>query len=305
MRTIKYMYCTLLCFSVALLAGCNDDPEYTPGPQADNNSVSAYFPNDGEYKKEFMMNEEAYEFTVTVAREKTDKAVTIPIRVLKKDDALSISESVTFNAGEGTAELNIKYNATAPEAGSYTYELQIDDIYTNPYSMVNGYPLAKGQMEIIDYETIALNVKFTPGKYSGSNKPPFLPFYGDILWSKALEMYTIRNFLNSGYDFNFLLDEDGNVLPNPDEGVHDTKQNRWYFYSGNEEKEQYRIPCRIPCEEGSKEDYITYIYFYTSKAASSYYNFNIKLNEKKGDMMGYGRFKNASSGRINFELSWD
>lgn len=127
----KYLFLAL-AGSLFALTSCEDSVEREPSPVTDPNTQGAYFPETNQYSYEFEP-EAAQELTLTIARENTEAATTVPVEVLvNTDNVFQIPESVSFEAGQAEAPLHI----TFPDAEigiTYNYELKFGEGAYDPY----------------------------------------------------------------------------------------------------------------------------------------------------------------------------
>lgn len=129
----KALYIILAIASV-LAVSCKKDV-YTPGEPDSKDCINVTFPaqeNQGDLELD---PENGTSFDITVAREKTDAAVTVPLRAvcLGNADVVSVEDAV-FGAGE--AETSVKVTFNSPESGK-TYRCDVyvaDDKYILKYS---------------------------------------------------------------------------------------------------------------------------------------------------------------------------
>lgn len=291
----------ILGLCIIMSVSCSDDDKWNPGPQIAADNPGVYFDKDNPASFDIEVDDNnnlSKDHIIVSLRRDASKAgssVQVPITVLSADNNLSIPQSVQFDAGSDTAELKIAI--TRYEGKPLNFSLGIDDKYSTPYA--DGYYRYDGMIKVL----VLFSVTFTPGEYSGSTKPQFVPFRQTVIDNQD-GTYTIPNFLfnNDGYDFTFSLEEEKTIRPVFGCGWHDDESARWYFYSGDGDVSANRIPCYIP--GANPDDYITYVYFYTAENSTSYQAFNLDLKNKTGKMMGYARYSKSSSGRIAFNISW-
>lgn len=284
---------------------CDDNNDWAAGPKPAADNAGVYFAKDSKYVFEMpadrnMQLTQDY-FVVTMGRDanKAASALQVPIVVRSAQTNLNIPQTVEFEAGSTTAELRIKLN-DFELATPYSFSVEVDAKYGNPYSTKNGSTRLDAKVEVL---CVLGDATFTPTDYSGTTKPEFVPFVHRI-YDNLDGTYTIKNFLfnNAGYDFVFSIDEGNNIRPDAAYGWHDDEELRWYFYSAPNSASASRIPCYLPGK--NPDDNVTYIYFYTAENSSSYQAFWIDVNTGKGRMMGYSRYTVSSSGRIAFNIAW-
>ncbi|MCD8032643.1 MAG: hypothetical protein LUF85_17935 [Bacteroides sp.] len=134
MKTIKNILGVLLALAIMTIPySCGDDVEYTPAEIP--NSIEVYFPDSNSSKID--LSSEATSFEVTIARVKTDDAVTVPLTVTGGDGIYTIPTSVAFAQGESQSTITITYDPNVLEYDDYT-EITLtigDDTYTTFYGL--------------------------------------------------------------------------------------------------------------------------------------------------------------------------
>lgn len=134
MKLKSLLYSVL--FSAAFFAtSCTEnEPEYTPAPPADSPEVffSVTETNSTE------VGETDTEFSVTVYRSDDAQAATYPITCTVNQDAqlFTLPESVSFEAGEATAQVTVEFEVTKLE-GLVPYEITfvVGDGENTPYAL--------------------------------------------------------------------------------------------------------------------------------------------------------------------------
>jgi hypothetical protein len=290
-----------------MAVSCDDGNDWKAGPQPAANNPGVYF--DGSTPRiielgataEGVLRSETASVPVKRDEAKASNALQVPVKIRYAASNLTVTETVSFEAGSSSAELKVTIGEFQ-FGQQYAFAAEIDENYSNPYKNDSG-----GSSRIdAKVEVVCLlgRATFTPTDYSGSNQPQFIPFEHNI-YDNQDGTYTIKNFLynNAGYNFSFSIDENNNIRPLESNGYHSTDENRWYFYSENNSKESSRIPCYIPGAD--PDDFVEYLYFYTAENTSSYTAFRMDLSTKTGRMMGYSRYNVSSSGRIAFNFTWE
>lgn len=290
-----------LCIS--LTGSCDKEHKWDgagPKPAADNPGV--YFASSN--KKTIEMESTETFAILKMGRDaaKTGSALEVPLTVHYAASNVSIPATVSFAAGEEFADLHLNvadFEISVP----YAFSIELSPKYCNPYA-ISGSTRFDGRIEVV---SILGNATFTPGGYSGSKKPEFVPFKQKI-YDNQNGTYTIKNFLfnNAGYSFTFSIDKEApatmNIMPAPDCGFHDKSNNRWYFYSANADSSDNYIPCYIP--GNNPEDWITYLYFYAWQSTDSRKAFWLDIESKTGCLASYCRFTKSSSGIVKFDITW-
>ena len=93
------------------LGACSDSVERDPSPTVSPDCVGAYFSETNTYNYE--LDPAITSITLTVGRDKSDAAVTVPVKVLSNSDNIFvIPESVSFAAGESETTLEVTFPIT-------------------------------------------------------------------------------------------------------------------------------------------------------------------------------------------------
>lgn len=163
-KATKYIALLLSGMALTYFTGCSDD-EWTAGPAADQDCISAAFDKENVGSIE-LEDSDPTEMTLTVTREKKDAAATVAIKVLANtEDVFSIPESINFAAGEATANLTISFDK-AQLKKEYTFEIALDESAVNPYKG-NGY--ARYTIQRLKWVTIPGTFKFKDWTFTQYN----------------------------------------------------------------------------------------------------------------------------------------
>ena len=122
----------LAVIALAAFSACSDsDNDYKWADVPSNAQV--YFSND--LPSKLNISNKTNSFTVPVNRVKTADAITVGVSIFSDDNFFTAPSSVSFNAGESTANLTISYDAEALAYDDYkSVTLLIsDEAYTTPY----------------------------------------------------------------------------------------------------------------------------------------------------------------------------
>ncbi len=305
------LYLMAVASLMFVVTACTEKDDWTPGPQPEANNPGVYFdrntPGLAEMDVDANLNLIQNYLVITLGRDpfKAGQALTVPINVHFSAPNLTVPDVVTFGAGEESAELRVTigdYELSTP----YGLSLEVDNKFANPYLSYAGTTEGGPSKVDLKIQVVAAlgTATFTPGEYS-KDGPEFTPFTHKI-YINGDGSYTIKNFLynNDGYDFNFKLDADNNIIPNPEGGYFEEGEGsaaRWYFYSAPSSSSSNYIPCYIPSLNPA--DNIRYIYFYLD-TEYRYTGFWLDIPARKGQMVGYSRYSVSSSGRITFDIEW-
>ena len=149
----KYIKFAVLGVLSWALGACSDDLERDPSPAVSPDCVGVYFSESNTYNYE--LDPAITSLTLTVGRDKTDGAVTVPVKVINNsNNVFVIPESVSFAAGEAETTMVVTF-PNAEMGVEYSFELTFDSDYVNPYK---GASLAKTSIQRIKWESIGMGV---------------------------------------------------------------------------------------------------------------------------------------------------
>lgn len=135
MKTIKNILGILLTLlAINTLYSCGEDePEYTPAEKL--SSAQVYFPETNSSSIE--LSSTANSFDITIARIKTDDAVTVPLTVTGTEELYTVPSSVTFPQDASTAIITVTYDPNQIGFDKFS-ELTLkigDENYTTVYGL--------------------------------------------------------------------------------------------------------------------------------------------------------------------------
>ena len=137
---MKILNKTLLAgilFASALLSGCSED-DYTPGEASNANGINVYF--ESPVGAEVSIGPDDTAFTITVGRNQTDGALSVPLKMASVyADLFEIPAQVDFAQGESSKTLTIKVSSDMAMFESYPMTLTIDPAYTQAYTQSDLY----------------------------------------------------------------------------------------------------------------------------------------------------------------------
>lgn len=193
----------LISLMVMIFTGCNSDDKWEPGPNVEPDNARAYFPSSNGNYFEYLMSDTDKSFEITVSRKNTSGSASISVNTMKGSEFFQTPASIEFAAGEGSA--TIKISLTATETGKpYQLSLALDEKHQDPYNALGGIQIELTAF-IADWDILYPDVLF-------KGSPNFLDYTADIYYSPGMNQYKILDFLNSGVEFVFELDEK-NIVP--------------------------------------------------------------------------------------------
>ena len=139
MKNFKIFFLAVILGSVALFAGCAEDPTQTPGDQPavqeDPNCYGVYLPEQA-FKAEIELDPaDPTEVVVKVMRTKAEDEISVPITVAGPEGIFEGPEAVDFADGQTEVEFTVSF--AAAEVGvpySCTIFINDDPLYVSVYS---------------------------------------------------------------------------------------------------------------------------------------------------------------------------
>lgn len=124
MKTIKYLF---LAFAAAfVLAGCSDDPTYTPGESDVENGYGVYFPSQENAGEKELDPADPTTLQLTAMRTNDTGAITVPVEITSNEEGVFTATEITFS--EGATETNFVVSFPDAEIGkTYTCNIRITD----------------------------------------------------------------------------------------------------------------------------------------------------------------------------------
>lgn len=285
----------ILLAAPLLMASCSDSDKWEPGPQ-ENNTMGVFFRQLDKYDYS-LEPDDNHIVTVNVGRIDSKEAATVPLKVLSCPEGVAIPESVSFDAGEEETSFTIDLTAM-PSKTSGEVKLQIDPAYSTLYgqgsSLLEMNVTITGQW-IVLADNLVLD--YSKGTYAYPDQTT------ELLMLEGTQRFKIPNFMNSGVDLVFTVDDptksDANIIPFTNcvwyEDLYpeyDDEYECWYLY----DTATQTYPMWSP--DGS-EPYITYAMFYG--VGYSY----IMMKEGYGYFTIAADYDNGKSGWCDVVLTFD
>lgn len=180
-------------FTAAFLSGCSDD-DYTPGEASNASGINVYF--ESPTNAEVALGPNDAEFTVTVGRNQTDNALSVPLKKTSVySDMFEAPTQVDFAQGESSKTITIKIGNGMEMFESYPMTLVIDPAYTQAYTQSEYYPRLELNIVKEDY------VPYADGKFSDYiMSPDENPIETDqeMEYSAILNMYRLKSCWGTG-----------------------------------------------------------------------------------------------------------
>lgn len=200
---MKNIYLTLLILAGCLLAGCSDDDKYTPGDPTPADCMNVYFLASN--VSNYMLTPEEMaanpSITLHMTRELATEAVAVPIVVEYKDEGLQVPSAVQFAAGQQNADLVIDF-PTIEKFKTYKFSVRVADPYANHYAFsLQGCDRLTGSVFVTEWETVIQDARFY--LYYDYD---FDQYYANIEHLMGMNKFRFVNFLNTGHDLTFSLD---------------------------------------------------------------------------------------------------
>ena len=204
MKAFKYL---ILVLAVSIFAACEDDVERELSPEQNPNSANVYFSNDN--VSDVVLPLEATSFNVIISRENSSSDQTVSLNTENAfGNIFSIPESVSFASGETEKSITVEIGDDIVLMESYHIVIEIDQNETKPYTMQEVYPRIELNVSKEDFAPYADGV-FTS------------EFFGEawdatLQYSPATDLYRFKDCWFEGYDYAFMVAEDGAITQVPE-----------------------------------------------------------------------------------------
>ncbi len=232
---MKLIYKSSILTAMALLmVSCSED-KWKSGPEVAD-TMGVYF-NLLENSDILILEDADRQATVTLGREKTDEAATVPLKIISCPEGVEVPTSVEFEAGQKTASFQVSMK-DMPLSTSGNLIMKIDPAYSNIYAagtseMNMKITVSAGWILLAD--DLVLNHSYEYNTYK------FPEQVTSLYALDGANRFKITDFMNSGLDFVF-------TVPTPDEvypyivpttncilyedlyGADDDDYHSWYFY---------------------------------------------------------------------------
>lgn len=153
MKSINKIFFMLVAVATFMLTSCSDD-DYAPGIITNAEGLNVFF--DASNESAVILGPTTNEFSIVVSRNKTDKAVSVPLTVSDlNSDLFEVPTRVDFSAGEASKTITIKVNEGMQMFVAYPLSIAIDPSYTTPYAESTVYPRAELEITKEDYAPYA------------------------------------------------------------------------------------------------------------------------------------------------------
>lgn len=205
----------LLAACAALFTGCSDEEEYTPALPVPENCQQVYFVTDENESAVEVAPEEAptRTFTMTLAREKTTEAASVPIVAWASEEGVfEVPATAEFAAGAARTTLVVKM-LKGEKDDVYTLRLSVDgEEYADPYTQLGGMTVQELKTTIVKWNLLGTGTFVFRFWWEGTQS-------GLKLYQKdGANEYKIAGWSPIEFDFFFTCDEKGNITV-PDQYV--------------------------------------------------------------------------------------
>lgn len=285
--------------AIAALSSCSNDSDYSyvPGEVVSPDCPAVYFAASNPVESIFSPDEEAG-IVIKVGRIRTTGELTVPILASDVAEGIKVPSSVTFADGEAEAQLIV--DASGIPAGSIaSYTVAFPSEYINPYAKTPGIGSFTGRIACAEWKLWADNVEFTfEDRYD--------PIYGQIYELQGVGKYYIPNFLNTGLDLYFTMENSKSngafwtIDPYRNADVYydaDYEYTHWYLY--DEANDDFPI---FNIQPGA--DAIEYMEFFGIDTSSNYYYTYICPNDNYGVFSGLFYYEDGSSDYNDVTFTW-
>jgi len=199
---MKMKYNMMTLAAILMAAACSDE-EYGMGPEPSADNVGAFFASSNTANHILTPEEFAAkrEFSVEVRRTDTEEAVTVPVIVDYKDDAITVSPEVVFPKGSSTSTIVLSASADLEVGHTASFSVHLADDYVNPYAKNDGTPQFSGSILVARWMKIVEDAYF----YDYSKTGVIPTGTSDIYILEGNNRFYMDNFLGMGIKLGFSI----------------------------------------------------------------------------------------------------
>lgn len=205
---------------LAVLAACSDSDNWQAGQQPKEGCQQVHFA-DTNSELTVLNDEDPADRTVTltVVRNTTQGALTVPMTVEEADEGLEIPAEVAFSDGSDEATIDIKVTAQAEKGTSLGYCVRLTGDEIDPYAAFGGGSSFKGTISFPMAHTVRMWI---------AGLENVAGYWTETIYEMGKGQYRFNNLMQSGITLNMTLDAnnrialsspqmseaEGNVYPN-------------------------------------------------------------------------------------------
>ncbi len=203
MKSLKYF----LISAVALfaLAACTQEDPYKPGDPTNTNGNNIYFSEKNPGSIVLGLAENS--FTVTIERENSSNAVSVPLKAYSTSTVFTVPSSVDFAAGETSKDITVQFAGADPFV-NYVLNISIPEEYTYQYKDQSVYPAFAVTVLQEDFKVIHSGTYYDDFWWEES-------WDQDLEYSELKDAYRLSDLWTAGAGFEFTWDKStGKVVVN-------------------------------------------------------------------------------------------
>ena len=195
MKSLRYIF--IAAVALFALVSCTQEEPFKPGDPTNTNGNNIYF--SAENAASLVLGLADNSFTVTVERENSSNAVSVPLKWYSNSTVFSVPSSVDFAAGETSKDITVGFSGADPFV-NYVLNISIPEEYTYQYKAQSVYPAFAVTVLQEDFKVI----------HKGS-------YYDDFWWEEAWDQdleyselsdtYRLSNLWTEGAGFTFTWDK--------------------------------------------------------------------------------------------------
>lgn len=254
MKIIKnFMRYAVALTGIAVLAACSDSDNWQAGQQPKEGCQQVHF---AESNSELtVLNDEDPDdrtVTLTVVRNTTQGALTVPMTVENADEGLEIPTEVAFSDGSKDATVAIKVTAQAQKGISLGYCVRLTGDEIDPYTALGGGCSFQGTVSFPREHKVRM---WIPGLESTAG------YWTETILEMGKGQYRFNNLMQSGLTLSMTLDANNRIAlssPMLSEALGNVYPS--YYYTGD---------CYYWCNlyDESAGDYVYYPFYPHGKDA--------------------------------------
>jgi len=195
MKSINKLFIVLAGATALTFASCGDDNDYTPGAATNTEEINVYF--DPANNSSLALGPDDSEFTITISRNKADKAISVPLSVSEVNAHLfTVPQQVDFSSGESTKEITIKVSNEVKMFITYQLSIAVDPSFTIPYAESDVFPRVELNIVKEDYKPYATGTYYS--EFWGDDDGNLLETKVTMEYSEIQDNYRLSNCWGEG-----------------------------------------------------------------------------------------------------------
>jgi len=203
MRINKLLIAVSILIAATMVACEKYEDTVEPSPVVPADNPAVRFAQENQTSFELDPNDDP-KISLTVMRNNESAALEVPVTVVTNtENSFNVPATISFAAGEKTADLVIAMNSGSPTGIPLALELSFDDEYVNPY--LTEYSTYKGEAALLKWVKYSVGV-YTSGFFEQS-------WEQELYNAEGTDKYRFYDLFASGVNYEFEWDGGAALSP--------------------------------------------------------------------------------------------